>query len=272
MIAELKIERKIHVAGWLWVMISGIILLGGCSYKNKSILFKTEEKLKIKGIPVYHVNGDNIGSSNPPDHVIATDDRIAVRFLNNFDLESGVTIAGSATQGQELSFLVDRNGEVVLPIIGRVKLLGYTRMEASAKLEKLYSVQIQNPVIDVSILSRTVSVLGEVATPGLYELNRQRVTLIEMIAKAGGITKFGKKKNIKIIRQKSNGERELIIFNLTKESSLSASEMILQDKDIIYIEPRSIALVAEAVTPYTSLLSILVSIGTLAVVFSRLTP
>lgn len=272
MIADLKFERKLYPLRWLILLLSSSILLGGCSYKTKNILFKTEKKIKIKDLPVYHVNGDNIGSSTPPDHKIRPDDKLAVRFLNNFDLEKGVTIVGSATEGQELSFLVDRNGEVVLPIIGRVKLMGYTRIEAAKKLEKLYSEQIQNPVVDVSILGRSVSVLGEVNTPGLYEMEGERITLVEVLAMAGGVTKFGKKKNVKIIREKNNGERELIIFNLTQESSLSANEMILQDKDIVYVEPRNVALLADAITPYTSLLSVLLSLGTLAVIFTRLNP
>ena len=87
-----------------------------------------------------------------------------------------------------------------------------------------------------------------------------------MTLSIGGICDSGcksaKKKNVKLIRQLPDGNREVIVFDLRQETALDASEMILRDKDIVYVEPKAINQFTDAITPYSSILSIVLSVGT----------
>lgn len=240
-------------------IIGAIVLITTFSCNtSKNVMFKTAEVTTV-------VKTDSIAYK----HRIKPDDRIIINFLNNYDLEKNNLMNTSASDIEQKSFLVNYDGTVTLPIIGRTMLVGLTRLEAAQTLEKLYSKYIINPIIDVSIVNLSVSVLGEVKMPGTYRLDKESTNLVEVLAMAGGATEFGKVYNVKIIRGNLKSP-QIIEVDLGESSSLKRTDIIIQDKDIIYVEPMKNKLRStqfNALSPYlmvlTSLSTIIIALGVL---------
>ncbi|HHG85628.1 MAG TPA: hypothetical protein ENJ82_12845 [Bacteroidetes bacterium] len=260
-----RINRFGALIGLICILM--VTAITGCSKENRNILFNTPKQYEKMGLAVVHLNGDSTKSTEEYQHRIGPDDRIALRFLNNFDISAGVTITKQGSAESGVSFLVDKGGMVSLPMLGRVEVKGLTKQEAQVKLEELYSANFKNPSVEVSILGLSVAVQGEVRSPGVYQLQREKTTVLEMIATAGGITQYGKKKVVKVVRGIAQGvEPEIYIFDLRQLDAIETSELILRDKDIIYVEPRDIRVFAEALSPYSSFLTLLSTVTTITVV------
>lgn len=202
-------------------------------------------------------------------HRIKPDDRIIVHFLNNYDLEKNNLMTTSGTDVEQKSFLVNYDGTVTLPMIGRTSLVGLTRFEAARYLEQLYGKLIINPIIDVSIVNLSVSVLGEVKVPGTYKLDKENTNLVEVLAMAGGPTEFGKVYKIKIIRGNLKSP-QIIEIDLGNASSLALDAIVIQDKDIIYIEPTKNKIRGTAFTVISPYFIIISSISSIIIAISLL--
>jgi protein involved in polysaccharide export with SLBB domain len=95
---------------------------------------------------------------------------------------------------------------------------------------------------------------------------REKTTLVEIIAAAGGMTAYAQKNMVKVIRRKQGQAKpEVLIFDLSIIESLEHPELVLRDKDIIYVVPKDIRVVGETILPYTAFLSLVSSLGTITV-------
>ena len=134
------------------------------------------------------------------------------------------------------TYIVDKNGEVNYPVIGKVKIGGHTLLEAIDVVAAKVSEYLEDPIINISILSFKVSVLGDVNEPGPVAVNNSRISILEAIAAAGDLTIYGNRKNVKLIRD-NDGQREYAVLDLTLgEELFSSPYFYLQQNDVIYIE------------------------------------
>lgn len=133
-------------------------------------------------------------------------------------------------------YLVDEEGFVVLPVIGRVQVSGLNRRQMMEMLIPLYSEYLSNPVINIKIMNFRVSVLGDVRAPGVKLVSNERVTILEALALAGDLNPTANRKNILVIREKDN-ERFEYVIDLTQKNLFSSPAYYLQQNDVIYIEP-----------------------------------
>jgi polysaccharide export outer membrane protein len=238
----------------LTIFICGLMLItASCSYKKRNILFKTPEKVKSHEA-IYIQNIDSLKIMSHYKHRIKVGDRLTVRFLNNYDIGNASQKSATASAESGLTgngYLVNYDSTVILPLLGRLNLVGLTRLEASARLETEYSKYIVNPIIDLNIASLSVTVLGEINSPGKYYVDKENTTLIDIIALAGGIKDSGKKKNIKIIR-----DNEVIIVDLKKIAVLQSQAIIMHDNDIVYIEPYNVKAAAEPIVSMQPVLTL----------------
>ena len=238
----------------------------GCNRKSRNILFDTPKKYEKMGLPVVHLYGDSTKQKEDYNHLISTDDRLQIRFMNDIEFASGLKSA-SQTGNSGIVFVVDQDGNVNLPLLGNVNVLGKTREDVQKMLLEGYGKSFTNPSIEVLILGLSVSVQGEVANPGIYDLPREKTTLVEVLADAGGITAYGKQRVVKVIRGVGVEERpEIFIFDLTQLDAIQTTDMILRDKDVVYVQPRGVRIFANAIAPYSTFLSLLSSVGSIAVI------
>lgn len=246
----------------LFALLSLIVLGESCGYKKRNTLFKTKKEIKTKEA-VLVVNKKDT-STQIYRHRIKVGDRLIIRFLNNYDIGGAASksATSSADAAGDKGYLVNYDSTVVLPLIGRINLIGLTRLEAAKRLEQEYGKLVIAPIIDVDIKSLGVIVLGEVLSQGKVLLDKERTTIAEVIALSGGIKETGKKKNIRIIR----GE-EIIIIDLMQIEALQFPEVVMHDGDIVYVEPYNVKSASEpavAITPLATLL--ITSISTLLLV------
>ena len=131
--------------------------------------------------------------------------------------------------------LLDQNGVANLPRIGRLKLAGYTAKEVNYLLEQKYGEIIKNPIINVRVLNHFVTVLGEVNSPGKYQLDNEETDLIQMIGMANGLSPYAENTRIKVIRNINNQPMELSI-DMTNLVTAHQYNIALRPDDVVYIE------------------------------------
>jgi polysaccharide export outer membrane protein len=95
---------------------------------------------------------------------------------------------------------------------------------------------IKDPVITVQFLNFKVSVMGEVARPGSFTINSDRVTLLEALGMAGDLTIYGKRDRVAVIRE-ANGKRTVLFHDLRSSDIFESPCYYLQQNDIVYVEP-----------------------------------
>ena len=156
----------------------------------------------------------------------------------------GMNAAGSTTQmqGGVSGYTVDSEGDIDFPVLGKVRVAGLSREQISSRIkEELVSQNlVKDPVVTVEFMNLTVSVLGEVSKPGRYNIDKDRITLLEAISMAGDLTIFGKRENVTVVR-KTNGGESLYRVDLSSGKNLYASPVYyLRQNDVIYVEPNSV--------------------------------
>lgn len=136
------------------------------------------------------------------------------------------------------NYIVDVNGDVVIPNVGKVNLGGKTIAEAEQLvLAKVQSSFSSTPVVIVRFVDFKISVLGEVAAPGTFTIKDGKVTILEALALARDLTIYGQRDNVKIVREDNMGHKEIVEVNLNDASLLDSPYYYLQQNDVVYVTP-----------------------------------
>jgi polysaccharide export outer membrane protein len=134
------------------------------------------------------------------------------------------------------TYLVNKEGDITFPVIGKVQLSGLTKLQASDRITKLISDYVEEPIVNLQIVSFYITVLGDVRSPGRINVSNERISILEAIGAAGDLTIYGKRENVLLIRD-NNGKKEFVRFDLTKSDLFSSPYFYLQQNDIIVVEP-----------------------------------
>ena len=144
---------------------------------------------------------------------------------------------GQVTAGSVFGYLVESDGSIKIPYVGKVQAAGLTRIELESFLTEQFKVYTKNPVVNVRFLNYSVSVLGEVnARGGHFSMTNERMTILEAIVMAGDISEFGRRDNIMVIRE-VNGERKIARVNLLSKDIFNSPYFYLKTNDVVYVEP-----------------------------------
>ncbi|MDT8415082.1 MAG: polysaccharide biosynthesis/export family protein [Flavobacteriaceae bacterium] len=225
---------------------------------------------------IAYFQGDESITSTIPiqyDLKIAPDDilSITVSALNlesvtpfNLPIAAQSSIDGRAT-GQPMlqTYLVNSDGTINYPILGRIEVAGRTRRELVDLLTEKISVYVKEPIITVRIMNFKVTVLGDVQRPGSFVIQNERISLPEALGLAGDMTIQGKRDNVKVIREEDGFRKEFVI-DLTKKDVFASPAYFLKQNDIVYVEPNKAkvrsASVSTATTFWLSLTSTLITL------------
>lgn len=163
------------------------------------------------------------------------------------------------------TFLVDEEGMIDFPLLGKVEVAGLRRTEVKAKLEELLSSQLKTPLVNVNVINQSVTILGEVARPGRYSIVNGRLTIPELLANAGDLTPYGKRNNLLLTREK-DGKLEFIRLNLNEDEIFNSPYFFLMPNDVVYVSPNSVrALNSQNVSLWLSMVSTVASAATVIV-------
>ena len=168
-----------------------------------------------------------IGGSNPEDLTILNSGSGGI---------PGAVIGGNSSNS--IGYLVEADGKIQLPFLGRVQAEGFTRLQLEDTLTYMLKDYTKNPVVNIKFLNYGFSVIGEVARPGHFQMSDERTTILDAISIAGDLTTLGKRNNILIIRE-VNGQREFGRLNLLSKDIFKSPYFYLKTNDIVYVEPVS---------------------------------
>jgi len=147
---------------------------------------------------------------------------------------------GGDSYGQQrmLGYLVDKEGNIDFPILGKIPVEGLTRNQLRDLLKNklIEGGHLKEPIITINFLNFKVSVQGEVSRPGSFYISGDRVTLLEALSMAGDLTIYGRRDRIAVIRE-AKGERFILYHNLNSTDIFRSPCYFLQQNDIVYVEP-----------------------------------
>ena len=203
--------------------------------------------------------------------VSAEDPETAKPFnLSTISVPSATNTNMISARGQESmqSYLVDVNGFIDFPIVGKMKVAGLSRTQVLQLLEGKITKYIKNPIITLRLMNFKVSVQGEVNLPGTYPVNSERFTLIEALTMAKDLTIYGKRNNILVIRE-VNGVKSYNRIDITKADFINSPFYYLAQNDVVYVEPNKTRINGAAIGTNTgviiSITSLLITVITFIV-------
>ena len=253
----------------LFIALAGALLLGCTSYKKVPYMQDPETVNAYgKEIPLYDAK---IMPKDLLSITVSTSDPQAAAPFNltiqtNSTASQGIQYTTSQAAMQQ--YLVNNQGEIDFPVLGKLKVGGLTKNEAESMIrEKLQPYLKETPIVTVRMANYKISVLGEVAKPGTFTVSNEKVNVLEALAMAGDMTVYGVRDNVKLIRENAQGKREIVMLDLTKSDLVLSPYFYLQQNDILYVTPnKTIAKnsgIGNATTIAISATSILVSIASL---------
>ena len=254
---------------FILIATTGIFLAGCSSYKKVPYMQDPETVNSYgKEIPLYDAKimpKDLLSITvNTSDPRAAAPFNLTVQSPLNTNIKDMYTTTQPALQ----QYLVNNEGEIDFPVLGRLKVGGLTKNEAESMIrEKLQPYLKETPIVTVRMANYKISVLGEVKSPGTFTVSNEKVNVLEALAMAGDMTIYGVRDNVKLIREDAQGKREIVMLDLTKSDLVLSPYFYLQQNDILYVTPNKTKAKNSDIGNTTSVVisatSILVSIASL---------
>lgn len=245
-----------------------LMALASCTSPKKLVYFNTKDA----------IGGETANKNYNP--VLRTDDILTITVLgvdaeavkpfnipvqmNMFNQNIGSYSQGAPTpQG----YLIDPQGNIDFPVIGKVRMAGLHRTDAVDTLKALLKPYLTSPTVMIRIINYKITVLGEVRNPGTFTIPNERVTLPEALGIAGDLLITGVRKNVLVIRD-VDGKKTETRVSLTSKDLFSSPVYYLNQNDIVYVEPNRAKINSSVVNTanvslVVSIVSLLVTMGVL---------
>jgi len=234
-------EHDTMIRIWIW-FLAALLVLGSCVPNRKYVLLQKNDVNK-KDLPKdtilrsyqlqlanYKIQPQDLLSVNV--ETLTPDEYNFIKELNPAQGGNNVRM-GNGGGGMLLSgYLVDNEGLVEFPVIGKVKLAGLSVFEAESKMKEVLANYLRDPIIRIRLLNFRFTFVGEVNTQ-VTSFN-PRISLVEAIALTGGLTELADRENIKIIRQRGD-QADVLYVNLLDEAFVSSPHFYLQQNDIVVV-------------------------------------
>jgi polysaccharide biosynthesis/export protein len=233
-----KITRLTPLIGVVLIALFG---LNSC-YINSDLMLKTHREFVF----------DQPDSVQKDQYLLQPNDLIQFRlFANNgykiIELTSGAEAETGASgvrggmmvlQENTISYFIQPNGYVRVPLLDTVNITGLNIRQAEDSLASMYSKYYIDPFVQIKVVNRRIIVFpGNGGDAKVIPLMNNNMTLVEGLAQAGGLPKRGRSAKIKLIRQE-DGKQKVFLIDLSTIEGLKYTGLILQANDIIYVEPR----------------------------------
>ena len=234
-----------------------LVALASC-VPQKKMLYLKDAQMASENISKEYVNDRSVNYKLQPG------DNLFIRAINIVEEKSAASVNGDASGRNTLtsdasiylqSYTVDEDGKIEMPLIGKVEVKNLTVEEAKNKLQAEMDKYVTQTTLIVKLSNFNVTVLGEVARPGMYKVYQSQINLFEAVSMAGNMTNFAKRDAVKIIRQTDNGS-EIITIDMGVADVLESPYYYLKPNDIIYIEPLKIKSWGFSTFPYSTVISI----------------
>jgi polysaccharide biosynthesis/export protein len=149
----------------------------------------------------------------------------------------------TSSKNQITGYLVDNDGMINFPIVGKIHVAGLTKTECEDLIKSKiqpYLARTENPLVSVRTSSYRITVIGEVNRPGVIPVATEKISLIEALAEAGDMTIYGKRDNVLLVREDKSGEKHKVRLNMNDANIINSPYYYLQQNDIVYVEPHKV--------------------------------
>ncbi len=234
---------------------------------------------------VYFQNIDTVGSStsiNNYNPIIRPDDMLTITVsaldqdaVRPFNLPAVAFIDtdGAIGRTQQQTYLVDANGNIDFPVLGKLKIAGLSRIQASTLLKDMLKEYVVNPIVNIRNINFRITVLGEVGRPGVYTIQNERITILEALGLAGDMTIQGQRDNILVVREEEGGKKKYYRVDMTSADIFNSPVYYLVQNDVVYVHPNNSRIKSSQVGPNTnvtlSVIGTLITAAALVVSITR---
>ncbi len=218
------------------VAIIALIMASSCASRKDLVYFQDEPLT------------EGIANSQPQELIYKTDDLLtidvsaldpdAVRPFNLPAVSYNADVTSAQGNLKMQTYLIDYNGNIEFPVLGTIKMGGLTRTQATAMLKERLTEYVKDPIVNIRLANFTVTIIGEVTSPGTFTIQDERITLLEALGLANDLTIFGKRENVFLIRE-IEGKKYFEKIDLTSVNVVSSPLYYLQQNDVIYVEPNN---------------------------------
>jgi len=254
---------------FLYLIIT-VLFMSSCGVKYKSVPYFTD--LPADSTIQEQIKNQTILKIQKNDILAITVSSLNPEASAIFNLGTTSSIQGNTTPNinptnTSNGFMVDDAGTIQLPLIGSVKLEGLTTSEARTLIQNKLVNYLKEPVVSIRLVNFRVSVLGDVAKPGVYPVNNERVNISEALSMAGDLSITAVRNNVLLIREQ-DGKRQYIRLDMQKKEIFNSPYYYLQNNDILYIQPGN-AKYASVDSSYRNVSIILSALSVIALIISR---
>lgn len=249
-----------------------ILLLAACaSPKNVAYIQNSDTFVADSSAFLYEAH------IMPKDVLTITVNTVNPEISAPFNLMVSPTLGNASTGGQTVSstralqtYLVSNDGTISFPVLGTLKVGGLSKAECEQLIHDRivrYLNGKEDPVVTVRMANYKISVLGEVARPGMFTVNNEKINIFEALAQAGDLTIYGVRDRVKLIRENADGKKHIYTMNLNDANIIHSPCYYLQQNDVVYVEPNKVkahnSSVGQTTTLWLTSTSILVSVASL---------
>jgi polysaccharide export outer membrane protein len=238
----------------LLLVTGALLFLASCASKKEVVYFQNAKgfetlvaqnnytpKFKIDDVVTIHISTLNQEASLP------------------FNLFRGSSENG--IRPEQVDYLIDEQGEIDFPVIGKIKIAGLSPEETRVLLRQKLSEYLKDPIINIRLQNFSVTVLGEVKQPGTFPVIGEKITILEALGLAGDMTIKGERENVLVIRD-FDGTKVYTRIDLTRKEALNSPVYYLTQNDVVYVEPNRSAITSSSLDQRTS---IAISIASLVI-------
>lgn len=238
---------SINKVFYILLIVASTVTLGSCGSSKEVVYFQDlrpgETEIKLPEVKAITVRPEDkisiIVNSRDPQLTDLFNLPYVSRQLGQSLRTNGVTV--SSNQGVS-AYTVDVDGKIDFPVLGKIYVAGMKREEIAEciKNELIKENLVKDPVVTVEFANLCISVLGEVNSPGRFNIDRDRLTILDALSMAGDLSIYGNRSKVMVLRQEGDVQR-VYGLNLTSgEHIYSSPAYYLQQNDVVYVEPNAV--------------------------------
>lgn len=257
----------------LCTVVLAILLLASCTSQKNLIYFQNDDLKSDNQPDTMLYKYENGYTNSSPEYKLQPHDMIYVQIYSSLDnassaLFQSTTQSGNTTQATDntlylTSYEVDNDGNIDLPTIGKINVLGMSIEEAQSAIKQKAEEFSEGITVTCRMVTFRIKVAGEVNKPGIYTFYQPSVNIFDALLAAGDLTYYGNRQKVRIVR-KSETEDAIYTLDIRKASVMKNKNYYLRPGDIVYVEPnkntKTLQTINPPLTTITSSLSLIASV------------
>ena len=226
-------------------LLFAVLLTASCGSRKEVAYFQNAKEFETV------VNTETFSTRFKVDDIVSINVSVLdAEVAKPFNLVRGTSELG---RPEELDYLIDKDGNIDFPVIGKVRLQGLTPEEGKQLLREKLADFLKDPIINIRIKNFRITVLGEVGRPGTFTVTSERITILEAIGLAGDLRIKGRRDNIMVLRD-FNGAKTITKVDLTSKELINSPVFYLTQNDVVYVEPNKSAIRTASLDNSTSII------------------